>query len=65
MTNLLTSTEKKIQKHNLESVVTKLNKIGLTIVDRDDLKITLDEYGKAVSENRMLRAKLARKGAGK
>lgn len=54
------TTETKVKKHIPQPLQNKLAKLGLELVDKGDLALTLETSGKLVGENRMLRAKLAR-----
>lgn len=57
---MLETTKQKINRHLPPTLLEKLDKLGLTVVDQQDLQITLETYAAARNENRMLRAKLAR-----
>lgn len=60
-----TPTRRKITQHNLDPVVEKLKRIGLTIVDDEDLRITLETNVTLERENRVLRTRLARRNGDK
>lgn len=58
-----TPTQAKIKLHKLQTVAAKLERIGLTIIDKSDLDWATDQIdtlGNLANENRMLRAQLDR-----
>ncbi|MFB5193118.1 hypothetical protein [Alicyclobacillus fastidiosus] len=54
-------TQRKVQQHNFDPVVEMLKRIGLTIVDDENLRTMLETNVTLERENRVLRIRLARR----